>query len=250
MSDELPTMLLYGELAPWFHLLTSPADYEQEADDARGLLAGAAAGDATTLLELGSGGGNNASWLKRHLHCTLTDLSPAMIEVSRTLNPECEHIAGDMRSLRLGRTFDCVFVHDAVMYMTTEDDLAATAATAFIHTRPGGAALFLPDCVRETFMPRTEHGGHDAPDGRSLRYLEWVGEAEPGETAFVVDYAIFVRERGRPARLFHDRHTCGLFPRATWERVLTGAGFELVAGATASDYRPEEIFLCRRPTGH
>ena len=28
-----------------------------------------------------------------------------------------------MRSVRLGRTFDAVFVHDAIAYMTTEDDL-------------------------------------------------------------------------------------------------------------------------------
>jgi SAM-dependent methyltransferase len=247
MTDGGTGMLMYGELAPWFHLLTHPADYEGEADDARRLLTGAAAGEARTLLELGSGGGNNASWLKRHFTCTLTDLSPAMLAVSRSLNPECEHLEGDMRTLRLGRTFDCVFVHDAVMYITTEEDLAATAATAFVHTRPGGAVLFLPDHVRETFTPATEHGGHDAPDGRCLRYLEWDHEPAPGGTTFEVDYAIFVREPGQPTRIFHDRHTCGLFPRATWERVLTGAGFELVPGATASDYRPEEIFLCRRP---
>ena len=48
--------------------------------------------------------------------CTLSDLSPQMLSLSRTLNPGCEHVLGDMRTLRLGRTFDAVFVHDAVMY--------------------------------------------------------------------------------------------------------------------------------------
>ena len=47
---------------------------------------------------------------------------------------------GDLRTLRLGRSFDAVLVHDAVMYMTSERDLRSMAVTAFQHTRPGGAA--------------------------------------------------------------------------------------------------------------
>ena len=90
------------------------------------------------VLELGSGGGNNASHLKAHFRLTLVDRSPQMLAVSRRLNPECEHVEGDMRSVRLGRTFDAVFVHDAIAYMTTEDDLRAVFATAFEHCRPAG----------------------------------------------------------------------------------------------------------------
>ena len=71
--------------------------------------------------------------------------------LSRTLNPGCEHVLGDMRTLRLGRTFDAVFAHDAVMYMATEDALRACMGTAFAHTRPGGVAVFVPDFTRETF---------------------------------------------------------------------------------------------------
>jgi len=41
-----------------------------------------------------------------------------MLALSMTVNPECEHIEGDMRTLRLGHTFDAVFLHDAVMYLT------------------------------------------------------------------------------------------------------------------------------------
>ena len=52
-------MRLYGDLAPWFHLLTAPEDYAAEAERYRGLIIDAAPG-AQTLLELGSGGGNNA----------------------------------------------------------------------------------------------------------------------------------------------------------------------------------------------
>src|SRR5438128_882682 len=106
--SELPK--LYGELASWFHLLSAPADYAEEAEFARSVLAGASLTPAGTLLELGSGGGNNASHLKSHYKMTLVDLSPGMLDLSRKLNPECEHLPGDMRTLRLGRTFDAVLI--------------------------------------------------------------------------------------------------------------------------------------------
>ena len=34
-------------------------------------------------------------------------------------------------------------------------------SNAYRHCRAGGVALFVPDCVRETFVAETRHGGHD-----------------------------------------------------------------------------------------
>ena len=104
-----------------------------------------------TVLELGSGGGNNASHMKAHFELTLTDLSPDMLDLSRTINPELEHIQGDMRTLRLGREFDAVFVHDAVVYMTTEEDLKRGDRDRL---RPHSAAA-APPCSRRTRSART-----------------------------------------------------------------------------------------------
>ena len=110
---------LYDELADWFHLLTAPEEYAGEAAFILDLLRARVAAPLETLLELGSGGGNTASHLRAHLRLTLTDISGAMLDLSRTLNPGCEHELADMRTVRLGRTFDAVLIHDAVMYMTT-----------------------------------------------------------------------------------------------------------------------------------
>src|SRR4051812_24109915 len=107
---------VYRDLAPWFHLLTPPHEYAEEAAAALAILRATGDGPVETLLELGSGGGNMASHLKREVRLTLTDLSADMLDVSRTINPECEHIAGDMRTLRLDRTFDAVLIHDAICY--------------------------------------------------------------------------------------------------------------------------------------
>jgi SAM-dependent methyltransferase len=215
---------LYSELAAWFHLLTAPASYAKEADLYRRVLLEACDEPPRTVLELGSGGGNNASHLKQHFELTLVDRSPQMLELSSSLNPECRHLVGDMRDVRLGEEFDAVFVHDAIAYITTGDDLGATIATAAEHVRPGGAALFVPDFVRERFEPRTQHGGHDG-EGRALRYLEWVWDPDPSDTTYVSDFAYLLREGGE-VRCVQDRHVLGLFPRATWLQLLERAGLE------------------------
>jgi trans-aconitate methyltransferase len=49
--------------------------------------------------------------MKKDFEMTLVDLSPQMLEVSKRQNPDCEHVVGDMRTVRLGREFDAVFVH-------------------------------------------------------------------------------------------------------------------------------------------
>jgi len=237
---------MYSELAPWFHLLTHPSDYADEAAFVSRVVDEVAIGDARTLLELGSGGGNNASHLKARFACTLTDLSPDMLALSRTLNPECEHLEGDMRTLRLGRTFDVVFIHDAIGYLTTEDDLRAAIETAAAHIRAGGVVILTPDATTEIFRPSTAHGGHDGEDGRSLRYLEWIHPAT-GST-YDVDYLIIARGPGEELRVVHDRHVLGLFRRATWEGLIEGAGLELVDTMVDNPYELEQAaFVARRP---
>src|SRR5215510_5968065 len=181
---------LYDELASWFHLLSAPPDYAEEAEFARSLFVDASSTPPLTVLEIGSGGGNNASHLKAHFRMTLVDLSQAMLDLSRKLNPECEHIQGDMRALRLGRLFDAVFIHDAIMYMTDEHDLQLALETASIHCKPGGVGLFMPDVLRETFVSLTTHGGHDSEtgDGRSIRYIEWTFDVDPSDHTYTVDF--------------------------------------------------------------
>jgi len=202
------------------------------------------------VLELGSGGGNNASHMKAHFEMTLTDLSPQMLQLSRTINPECEHIGGDMRTLRLGREFHAVFVHDAVVYMTTEEDLKAAIETAYIHCRPGGAALFAPDHLRDSFDPSTDHGGHDGDDGRGLRYLEWTWDPDPDRTTYTVDFAYLLHEPDGSVHAEQDRHIEGLFARDTWLGLLSEAGFQ--ARALPFEHSEEqpgslEVFLASRP---
>src|SRR5690349_20339184 len=104
-------MKMYAEFASWFHLLTPPAEYADDAAFVLARLRERVDGPLATLLELGSGDGNTDSHLGRDLRLALVDLSPEMLELSRTINPAAEHLAGDMPTLRLGRTFDAVLIH-------------------------------------------------------------------------------------------------------------------------------------------
>ncbi len=264
-SDVRPK--LYRELSTWYRLFTPVSDYRDEATCYRDALARALKLEggrpssspralapptlglrrAPSLLELGCGAGHNAAYLTSTFACTLTDISPEMLALSGELNPEAEHALGDMRTLRLGRSFDAVLVHDAVMYMTTKSDLEAAITTAFVHTQPGGAAIFAPDYVRESFAPRVDVGGSDGGE-RGVRFLEWTFDPDPGDDTYVVDYAIMLRE-GRDVRVEHDRHIEGLFSRRTWVELLeeTGYSVEVIPRPLDDDGAFDQIFVARRP---
>ncbi len=244
------TPLLYDELVDFYHLLDPLEDHADEAAEYGGALCSAVRG-ARSLLELGAGAGHGAHFVKTHFEeVMLTDLSAPMQALSVRLNPDCAHALGDMRSLRLGRSFDCVLCHDAICYMQSEADLRAAFQTAFEHLRPGGAALFVPDCIQDTFVESHEvHVGED--DQRGLRCLTWSHDPDPGDDTYVYDFALLLRE-GRDVRAVHDRHVCGLFSQATWLGLATEVGFDaqpvsraLPEASAASGYA-EVMFLLQR----
>lgn len=236
---------LYDDFADWWPIMSDPADYDEEAVLYREALEQVGGSGIREVLELGSGGGNNASHLKLHYRMTLVDRSPGMLAVSRELNPECEHVEGDMRTVRLGRVFDAVFVHDAIVYMTTEEDLRSVLETAFVHTKSGGVALFVPDHTAETFEPRAGTGGHDRGD-RSMRYLEWTYDPDPDDSTYACAFAYLFREKDGPVRTVFEEHEMGLFPHETWIRLIGDVGFESRTVACHSTFEPprvEDLFL-------
>jgi trans-aconitate methyltransferase len=239
---------LYGDLARWWPLISPPDEYAEEAAFAATLL-GSASIPVNEVLELGSGGGHNAVHLSSRFALTLVDLSPEMLEVSRRLNPSCEHHVGDMRDLRLEREFDAVFVHDAVDYMVEEADLRRAVETAFVHCRPGGVAVFVPDYTAETFAPATEHGGTDDAYGRGARYLAWTWDPDPDDTWVCTEYAFLLREADATVRVVHETHRTCLFSRDGWLGILTDAGFEAeaIAEVTTDDRMPRDVFVAHRP---
>ena len=123
-------MKLYRELANWWQLFSPVEEYSDEAASFIKILKENCDAPCRIVLELGSGAGSNAFYLKEHFEMTLVDLMPEMLAESRKINPECEHLIGDMGDVRLNRTFDAVFIHDAICYMKSEEELQRAIVTA------------------------------------------------------------------------------------------------------------------------
>lgn len=250
-GEKLPEMMnehpkLYTALAAWFTTLTSPEEYEEEANLYHQIMQSESDSEIVTVLELGAGTGNNASHMKHHYQMTLTDFSAEMVAESRKLNPECEHHVGDMRSIRLDRQFDAVFIHDAIVYMTTLDDLTSALKTAAIHCKANGLVMVVPDFTRETFVPSTVHGGGDHP--KSMRYLQWTWQPEDETSAYFMDFAYLLRD-GLDMRTVYDRHVCGLFGQDEWLAVFESVGLSAKVTQSsilgeADTYQP--IFIAKK----
>ena len=247
VTTPSPSYRFYGDLARWWPLISPPDDYAEEAAFAASLLV-SRTNPVSEILELGSGGGHNAAHLKRLFTLTLVDLSDEMLRVSRLLNPECVHLQGDMRSIRLGRQFDAVFCHDAIDYMTDAEDLRRAMETAFVHCRPGGVALFMPDDVRETYEEAADLGGTDGADGSGVRYLEWDWDPDSDDTWKLTEYAFMLRDVDGSIATVHETHRTGLFRSSDWLRLLAEVGFEpeTVTEVTTEDRAPRELFIGRR----
>ncbi len=236
---------MYSELAVWWPLLSPAAEYQEEAAFFLPLLYDVTDHPPVTLLELGSGGGNNALYMKSAFSAvTLVDLSPYMLEASQQINPDCQHLQGDMRTVRLDRTFDVVFIHDAIDYMTTLDDLKQAMQTAFVHCKSGGMALFVPDAVRETYEDSTDHGGTDGEAGQGIRYLEWTYDPDVSDSTYITDYVVIFHESGLPVTVEHDQHILGLFADADWLRLLAEVGFK--ASFVVDPYE-RHVFVAHKP---
>lgn len=210
-------------LSSWYPLLTPVEDYQKEAGIYTAFLLRHDP-ETNSILEMGCGAGHNAYYLKQRFSMTLTDLSPEMLALSKKLNPGCEHLQGDMRTLNLERTFDAVFIHDAISYLTTEGDLLQTFQTAYRHCKPGGCLIVAPDYFQETFLPETAHGGSDI-NGRGMRYLEWTYVSADQKQTIIKEFAYLLKDESGNVKVEYDRHILGLFSRESWLCLLKEAGF-------------------------
>jgi SAM-dependent methyltransferase len=218
---------LYQDLAQWWPVISPPQEYAAEAAYLAGVFASTAV-PVREVLDLGSGGGHVAVHLKERLALTLVDRSPEMLSVSRGLNPECVHVQGDMRTVRLGRVFDAVLVHDAVDYVTCEAGLRQVIETAFAHCCPGGIAVFVPDHTAETF--RADGGGHGGGGGgdaagRRATFSEWTWDPDPADDWIQAEYEFVLRAADGDVQVVREAHRLGAFRRDTWLSLLADAGF-------------------------
>ncbi len=226
---------IYADLADWWPLISPPSEYSAEATYLAAVLDRALQSDLVPtaaprpeVLDLGSGGGHVAVHLKDRFRLTLVDISDDMLAVSRQLVPHAPHVQGDMRSVRLGRTFDAVLVHDAIDYIIGTDDLRLAVETAAAHCRPGGIALFVPDHVKETFEEFTGGGGGGVDEaGRTASFSERTWDPDPDDDWIQADYEFVLRTAADDKKVICESHRLSAFSHQTWQAELTKAGLHL-----------------------
>jgi SAM-dependent methyltransferase len=215
---------MYGDLAHLWPLISRPCNYAGEAGVWREALRAKLGPGRHEILELGAGGGHNLSHLTADFQATAVDSSPGMLEHCQKLNPDVPVHVGDMRSLRLGRRFKAVLIHDAISYMLTLDDLRRTFATAAAHLDPGGIFIVCPDYTTETFRsPYVSHTTYS--DGETeVTCIQYDWDADPSDTVREAIFCYMIRT-GSELRVEQDRHVQGLFTLQTWFDLLREEGF-------------------------
>jgi SAM-dependent methyltransferase len=215
----------YDAFAPHYDAFTAQHDYETWTTTLEGM-ARAHGLRGRRLLDVACGTGKSfLPYLDRGYEVTACDLSPAMARLAAAKAGDRARVeVHDMRALpRLG-AFDLVCcIDDAVNYVLTAQELAATFAGLARNLAPGGLVLFDANSL---FAYRTFFATMTVlvDDGR---ILVWEGHASPdfaqGGVARATLEALSRREDGswRRERSAHaQRH----HPRARVERALRRAG--------------------------
>ena len=128
-----------------------------------------------SILDLGCGTGRDLRSLRRDIpDCVGVDLLPQVIDYARSRAADTEFRVGDIRKVRLGRSFDAVCCFgSALLYALSDGDLAKMADTFAAHCHRG--SLLLIDIrnpkplLGAGFRPRIEGSIESA--GFSARYV-------------------------------------------------------------------------------
>jgi len=138
---------MFDEYARLYDLCNADKDYGREAEFVAGLIRSRRPG-AKDLLDLGAGTGTHALLLAQlGFKVTGVELSAGMAEIARRKpsrgGAPVEFLCGDMRTVRLDRTFDAVTSLFHVMsYQVSNEDFSRALATARAHLRAGGIFIF------------------------------------------------------------------------------------------------------------
>lgn len=220
----LPRM--YRDLTWTFPIITPPEDYVREAGEFVQAIRKHSLVEARTLLDLGCGAGHNDYTLQKSFKVTGIDLSPEMLGLARQLNPGVEYLLGDMRSVRLDRSFDAVMAADAIGYMLDEAELLAAFTTAFFHLSPGGVFATYAEETAGRFRQNGTYVSTHRQGEIEIALVDNHYDPDPTDTTFEDTFVYLIRRQGVQT-VEVDRHILGLFPEETWLRLLREAGFEV-----------------------
>ena len=224
-----PALSAYESLAPFYDAYTEGYDHErwllnlEKIALAHGL-------SGKSLLDVGCGTGKSfVPLLRRGYDVVACDISPAMAARARErADGMAEVVVADARELPQLGAFDLITcLDDALNYLVSDDELAAAFEGFARNLRPGGALVFDLNSLA------TYRGffAQDAVVEADGTLFCWRGEgdpaAEPGALC-TSTIEIFTTADGDCYRRRRSMHVQRHHPPETVERLLAGAGLELV----------------------
>lgn len=237
ISPSKPKSPVFSSYASYYDLLYRDKEYAAEAEYVAGLIRRFHP-SARSILELGSGTGIHASHLaKQGYEVTGIDISPYMVNIARSnalsfpqSQPESPPVfsEGDIRSVRLPRTFDAVIaLFHVISYQTTNADVTAAFATARHHLKPGGIFIFDvwygPAVLTERPEVRIKRMADDQTE--ITRLAEPV--LHPNENRVDVHYHMFARDLATQAVAeLKETHAMRYFFKPEIELIAARATFQ------------------------
>jgi SAM-dependent methyltransferase len=190
-----------------------------------------------TVLDLGCGTGAHALALAERGHEVVgVDRSPDMLaragakaKASDNAKGTASFVLGDIREIRLERTFDAVAILFAVLgYQTTNDDVRAALRTAREHLSPGGMLVFDvwygPAVLHQ--RPAQRISVVDTPKGRLLRVTG--ATLDVSRHLSRVAYRLWELEGDRVVAETQEEHVMRFFFPLELELLLDVCGFDLL----------------------
>ena len=197
-------MSVFSSYARYYDLLYKDKDYAAEAAYIHQLI-GTFAPGTKTILELGCGTGIHASILAAHgYHIHGIDRSEEMLEsaarraaqLDKDISQRLAFSSGDIRTARVGTTFDAVIsLFHVISYQTSLEELKAAFSTARAHLEPGGIFIFDfwygPAVVSQKPAVRVKRLEDDTIE--ATRIAE--PAMRPAENIVDVNYQVFIRTK-------------------------------------------------------
>jgi SAM-dependent methyltransferase len=225
MKNKKDARRLYHDLSWIWPIVSPPEDYVEETEFLSRVIKEKASIDVRSILHLGCGGGRNDFTFQKHFSVTGVDISKKMLEMARTLNAESTYIHGDMRTIRLGKEFDCVAALDSVNYMKNTEELGQLFQTAYAHLKPGGVFLTVVEESRDRFSQNRTISSTHIQGQTQVTFIENSFDPDPSDDHFEMTFIYLVRDR-KKLEIFADSHIWGLFKMETWRQLLKSAGFD------------------------
>ena len=212
-------MRLYQDLAWLWSEMTPSETYLDEAHDLYEIAEDALQRVPASWIELGAGGGYlMEALLQQHpeTDVTIVDISAAMIAESQKRNPNATHICADMTDLTLDTQYDVVLLHDAVMYLGSQDAIRQTLRQIQGLLKPDGVAIIIPDVCRESFDERVLSS--EVQGARAhIHFTEWHWDPDASDDLISVEFSVLFREYPQSRiQSVHETHTMVVLSIETW----------------------------------